>query len=84
MIPNNIPPFSAEQINLMLFCNVLDVYQKNQLKKRSDKKIDMPEVNISSGKASVTIVNGVVGSEGRSEFQRKFKEAEPPSKIFRL
>ena len=30
-IPNNILLFSAEQINLMLFCYVQDLYQKNQL-----------------------------------------------------
>ena len=57
-MPNNMLLFLAEQINLMPFYYVQDVYQKSQLRTRSDKRHMIPEVNIISGKASVASVNG--------------------------
>ena len=52
----------GEHINLMPFHYVQDVYQKNQLGTRLDKRHIIPEVNIISGKASVATINGAGGT----------------------
>ena len=54
--------FLVEQINLILFYYVQDVYQKNQLGPREDKRHIIPKVNIISRKAGVVSVNRVEGS----------------------
>ena len=54
--------FLVEQINLILFYYVQDVYQKNPLGPRVDKRHIIPEVNIISRKAGVVSINGVRGS----------------------
>ena len=54
--------FLAEQINLILFYYVQDVYQKNPLGPIVDKRYIIPEVNIISRKAGVVSKNRVGGS----------------------
>ena len=50
MIPKNILLFWVEQINLMSFHYVRDIYEKNQLAARLDKTDMIPKVNIIIGK----------------------------------
>ena len=64
MIPKNILLFWVEQINLMSFHYVRDIYEKNQLAARLDKTDMIPKVNIIIGKASVSSVNGARGLGG--------------------
>ena len=64
MIPKNILLFWVEQINLMSFHYVRDIYEKNQLAARLDKTDMIPKINIIIGKANVASVNRARGLGG--------------------
>ena len=75
----------AEQINLIPLNYVQDLYQKNQLRTRLDKKTDMiPEVNIISRKASIASVDGAMGSGSALSPSDRILGVGTPYENFRL
>ena len=65
----------------MLFYYIWDVYQKNQLGARLDKRQLIPGVNIISRKVSIANINGAMWSGGQPESLSRGFRGVPPENV---